>query len=88
MKQRTLTDDVDHEGSEDDDPPPATIRGRGLKTRIQFILCDVLMAGATCAPLGRGSVRHLSALQPVADTRAPLSIIDAATRTPASARTD
>jgi hypothetical protein len=67
---------VDHEGREHDDPPPATVRGRGqgqgLKTAVQFIP----VARAECAPLRRGSMRHLGVLQPAAHSGALQALID------------
>lgn len=52
----TLTNDVDHERSEHDHPPPTAVWRRRLKTGVQFIL----VGGATGALRGGRGMRHLT----------------------------
>jgi hypothetical protein len=59
----TLTDDVDHEWSKHDHPPPTAVWRRRLKTGVQFIL----VGGATGAPPRGRSMRHLTVHHKVAN---------------------
>jgi hypothetical protein len=59
----TLTDDVDHEWSEHDNPPPTAVWRRRLKTGVQFIF----MGGTTGAPPGCRIMRHLTVHHKVAN---------------------
>ena len=80
--QPTLTDNVDHEGREHHDPTPTSIGGWGLKIAVRFLVCVVLMGGATRAPSGGGSMRHLTVPHQV-DAPTSTSLISTSDWTPA-----